>query len=89
MFTGIVEELGVLESIEKDGDSARLRIRGPLVTSDVGHGDSISVNGVCLTVTGWEPGGHFDADVMAETLDRTALGVLTPGDPVNLERAMR
>ena len=89
MFTGIVEELGALESIETEGDSARLRIRGPLVTSDVGHGDSISVNGVCLTVTDWEPGEHFDADVMAETLDRTALGELGPGDPVNLERAMR
>lgn len=89
MFTGIVEELGALESIQTEGDSARLRIRGPLVTSDVGHGDSISVNGVCLTVTDWEPGAHFDADVMAETLDRTALGELSPGDPVNLERAMR
>ena len=89
MFTGIVEELGALESIETEGDSARLRIRGPLVASDVGHGDSISVNGVCLTVTDWEPGEHFDADVMAETLDRTALGELSPGDPVNLERAMR
>lgn len=89
MFTGIVEELGALESIQTEGDSARLRIRGPLVTSDVGHGDSISVNGVCLTVTDWDPGAHFDADVMAETLDRTALGQLIPGDPVNLERAMR
>ena len=89
MFTGIVEELGTLESIDRRGDSARLRIRGPLVTSDAGHGDSIAVNGVCLTVTGWETGGHFDVDVMAETLDRTALAALAPGDPVNLERAMR
>lgn len=89
MFTGIVEELGILESIDRRGDSARLRIRGPLVTSDAGHGDSIAVNGVCLTVTGWETGAHFDVDVMAETLDRTALAVLAPGDPVNLERAMR
>ncbi|AVM65340.1 riboflavin synthase [Dietzia sp. oral taxon 368] len=89
MFTGIVEELGTLESIDRRGDSARLRIRGPLVTSDAGHGDSIAVNGVCLTVTDWETGGHFDVDVMAETLDRTALAALAPGDPVNLERAMR
>ena len=89
MFTGIVEELGTLESIDRRGDSARLRIRGPLVTSDAGHGDSIAVNGVCLTVTGWETGGHFDVDVMAEPLDRTALAALAPGDPVNLERAMR
>ena len=89
MFTGIVEELGTLESIDRRGDSARLRIRGPLVTSDAGHGDSIAVNGVCLTVTEWETGAHFDVDVMAETLDRTALAALAPGDPVNLERAMR
>ncbi|MEH6818437.1 MAG: riboflavin synthase [Dietzia psychralcaliphila] len=89
MFTGIVEELGTLESVETVGDSARLRIRGPLVTSDAGHGDSISVNGVCLTVTEFTVGVGFAADVMAETLDRTALGALGPGDPVNLERAMR
>ncbi|MET3860027.1 riboflavin synthase [Dietzia sp. 2505] len=89
MFTGIVEELGTLESVETVGDSARLRIRGPLVTSDARHGESISVNGVCLTVTEFTAGEGFDADVMAETLDRTALGALSPGDPVNLERAMR
>ncbi|GAA1053082.1 riboflavin synthase [Dietzia natronolimnaea] len=89
MFTGIVEELGTLESVETVGDSARLRIRGPLVTSDARHGESISVNGVCLTVTEFTAGKGFDADVMAETLDRTALGALSPGDPVNLERAMR
>ena len=89
MFTGIVEELGTLESVERVGDSARLRIRGPLVTSDAGHGDSISVNGVCLTVTEYTPRETFDADVMAETLDRTALGELAVGSPVNLERAMR
>ncbi|HHX85736.1 MAG TPA: riboflavin synthase [Actinomycetales bacterium] len=89
MFTGIVEELGTLEAVETLGDSARLRIRGPLVTSDAGHGDSIAVNGVCLTVTEFTPGETFAADVMAETLDRTALGDLESGDPVNLERAMR
>lgn len=89
MFTGIVEELGTLESIETSGDSALLRIRGQVVTSDAGHGDSISVNGVCLTVTEFAQGEFFVADVMAETLDRTALGALRPEDPVNLERAMR
>src|SRR5699024_12657809 len=89
MFTGIVEERGALESIESHGDSARLRFRGAVVTADVGHGDSIAVNGVCLTVTGFVVGEYFDTDVMAETLDRSALGALGPGDPVNLERAMR
>ena len=87
MFTGIVEELGALESIESHGDSARIRFRGAVVTADVGHGDSIAVNGVCLTVTGVEPHG-FTADVMHETLNRSALGALAPGSPVNLERAM-
>ena len=85
MFTGIVEELGTLESVETLGDSARLTVRGPLVTSDAGHGDSIAVNGVCLTVTEFVPGGTFSVDVMAESLDRTALGALRPGDAVNLE----
>lgn len=89
MFTGIVEELGTLEALDRMGDSARLRIRGPLVTSDAGHGDSIAVNGVCLTVTEFTPGATFAVDVMAETLDRTALAALAPGDKVNLERAMR
>lgn len=89
MFTGIVEEVGTLEAVETRGDSARLRIRGPLVTSDAGHGDSIAVNGVCLTVTEYVPGETFAVDVMAESLDRTALGALEPGDAVNLERAMR
>ncbi|MGO1835578.1 MAG: riboflavin synthase, partial [Actinomycetaceae bacterium] len=63
MFTGIVEELGTVESIETNGDSARLRIRGPLVTADAKHGDSIAVNGVCLTVTEYVPGEYFDVDV--------------------------
>src|SRR5699024_4074777 len=89
MFPGIVAELGALESIESHGDSARIRFRGAVVTADVGHGHSIAVNGVCLTVTGFMVGEYFDTDVMAETLDRSALGALGPGDPVNLERAMR
>jgi len=93
MFTGIIEELGRVVSIEALGDSARLRIAGPLVTSDAEHGASIAVCGVCLTVveSGTEAAeqGEFTADVMAETLNRSSLGELKPGDPVNLERPMR
>ena len=85
MFTGIVEELGEVVAVEDVGDSARVRIRGPLVTSDAGHGDSIAVNGVCLTVTDLVD-GTFAADVMKETLDRSSLGALRAGSPVNLER---
>ncbi|HEY0360090.1 MAG TPA: riboflavin synthase [Mycobacteriales bacterium] len=86
MFTGIVEELGTLVVSDDLGTAARFTVRGPLVTSDAGHGDSIAVNGVCLTVV--EVGGDtFTADVMKETLDRSSLGTLRPGDPVNLERA--
>ena len=85
MFTGIVEELGSVIAVEPLADSARLRIRGPLVTSDAVHGASIAVNGVCLTVV--EHGdGEFTADVMQETLDRSSLGALSVGSPVNLER---
>jgi riboflavin synthase len=86
MFTGIVEELGSLASVTDLGDAARLSVRGPLVTQDARHGDSIAVNGVCLTVVEVD-GGTFTADVMRETLDRSALGTLRAGDPVNLERA--
>jgi riboflavin synthase len=85
MFTGIVEELGAVIAVEPQIDAARLRIRGPLVTSDAVHGASIAVNGVCLTVV--EVGdGEFTADVMAETLDRSSLGALVTGSRVNLER---
>ncbi len=87
MFTGIVEELGEIEAIESIGDSARLTVRGPLVTQDAVHGASIAVNGVCLTVVD-SGGGTFTADVMKETLDRTSLGRLVAGDRVNLERAV-
>lgn len=88
MFTGIVEERGEVVAIEERGDSARIVIRGPVVTSDARPGDSIAVNGVCLTVV--DPGGDtFAADVMAETLSRSSLGALRPGSPVNLERAAR
>ncbi|MCO8276645.1 riboflavin synthase [Actinoplanes sp. TRM 88003] len=87
MFTGIVEELGQVESLIEDGsDSAVLKIRGPLVTSDARHGDSISVNGVCLTVID-NVDGVFTADVMGETLRRSSLGALEVGSQVNLERA--
>ncbi|CKV90576.1 riboflavin synthase subunit alpha [Mycobacterium tuberculosis] len=68
-------------------DAARLTIRGPMVTADAGHGDSIAVNGVCLTVVDVLPDGQFTADVMAETLNRSNLGELRPGSRVNLERA--
>lgn len=88
MFTGIVEELGEVTSLADLGDSVRLTVRGPLVTRDARHGDSIAVNGVCLTVVD-SGDGTFTADVMRETLDRSALGVLAPGSPVNLERPMR
>ena len=85
MFTGIVEELGSVVAVEPQGDAVRLRIRGPVVTSDAVHGASIAVNGVCLTVV--EHGdGEFTADVMQETLDRSSLGALAAGSPVNLER---
>ncbi len=88
MFTGIVEELGELVAVTDQEGAAVLRIRGPVVTSDAAPGDSISVNGVCLTVTD-VGGGEFSTDVMGETLARSALGELAPGAPVNLERALR
>ncbi|OBH29512.1 riboflavin synthase subunit alpha [Mycobacterium sp. E1715] len=87
MFTGIVEELGEVTGRDMLADAARLTIRGPVVTSDAGHGDSIAVNGVCLTVAELLPDGQFTADVMAETLTRSNLGALEVGSPVNLERA--
>ena len=87
MFTGIVEELGEVTSRDVLADAARLTIRGPVVTADAGHGDSIAVNGVCLTVVELLGDGQFTADVMAETLDRSNLGGLRVGSRVNLERA--
>jgi riboflavin synthase len=88
MYTGIVEELGEVVSLEHLDDAARITVRGPLVTSGAGHGDSLAVNGVCLTVTGTRD-GTFTADVTAETLSRSSLGDLRPGSRVNLERPMR
>lgn len=87
VFTGIVEELGEVVGVENLGDSARLVIRGPIVTSDAGHGDSIAVNGVCLTVVDVLADGSFSADVMDETLRRSSLRGVDVGARVNLERA--
>lgn len=87
MFTGIVEELGEVTGRDVLSDAARLTIRGAVVTADAGHGDSIAVNGVCLTVAELLPGGLFTADVMGETLNRSNLGALRVGSRVNLERA--
>ncbi|WP_276652970.1 riboflavin synthase [Corynebacterium vitaeruminis] len=87
MFTGIVEELGTVEGIEQLGDSIRLRIGARKVLEDARNGDSICVNGVCLTVVEFTP-EYFDADVMQESLDRSSLGRLAVGSPVNLERAL-
>ena len=88
MFTGIVEELGRVVRLETVEDSARLTVEAPTVTQDVSLGDSISVNGCCLTVAAVHR-NTFTADLMAETLTRTTLGSQAPGDPVNLERALR
>lgn len=87
MFTGIIEEIGFVKSIQNAIHSAILRIEAVQILSDVHIGDSIAVNGVCLTVTHFTA-GYFEADVMHETLCRTALGGLKAGSPVNLERAM-
>jgi riboflavin synthase len=88
MFTGIVEELGEVVSVERLDGAAAITVRGAKVTDGAAHGDSIAVNGVCLTVAGISPPA-FTADVMPETLARTVLGDLAPGSPVNLERPLR
>lgn len=85
MFTGIVEERGEVVGIDKLADAARLSIRGPITVSDAQIGDSIAVNGVCLTVTSVD-GDAFTADVMLETLQRSSLGALSVASSVNLER---
>jgi riboflavin synthase len=85
MFTGIIETLGTVTEIDVGDDSSRLTVQGA-VTDGTGVGDSIAVNGVCLTATSVD-GDCFTTDVMAETLRRSTLGALTPGDAVNLERA--
>ena len=92
MFTGIVEELGTVVSLEDQGDAVRLKVHGPTVTSDAAAGDSIAVDGCCLTVATLDrqeaAGGSFTADVMRETLLKTSLGAFSPGTRVNLERAV-
>ncbi|NIY69899.1 riboflavin synthase [Streptomyces malaysiensis] len=91
MFTGIVEELGEIVAIEHLGDASRFQVRGPVVTEGAKHGDSIAVNGVCLTVvdiTEDAESTRFSADVMAETLNRSSLSALDIGSRVNLERPM-
>ena len=94
MFTGIVEELGTVESIEDQGDAIRLTIRATTVLEDAGLGDSIAVNGCCLTIVSTDSSSGngtadlWTADVMQETLDKTSLYGVVPGDRVNLERAV-
>lgn len=87
MFTGIVEEVGTVVAVERAGEDARLRLRGPRVTEGTQVGHSIAVDGVCLTVTDVVD-GEFSVDVMPESLRRSTLGDLTVGSPVNLERAV-
>jgi riboflavin synthase len=86
VFTGIVEELGEVTAVEQVPNAARLTLRGPVVTSDAGHGDSIAVSGVCLTVVDVS-GSEFTVDVVHETLQRSSLAKINVGDRVNLERA--
>ena len=87
MFTGLIEEVGTLRAVRRGAHSAVLSIGAETVLSGLKTGDSVAVNGVCLTATTVDAGG-FTADVMHETLNRSSLGALVPGSPVNLERAM-
>lgn len=87
MFTGIIREIGTIEEIHTDADIVRMRIRGPEVLADAGHGDSIATSGVCLTVTELPGDGSFYTELMGETMQRTAMGALSVGDGVNLEPA--
>jgi riboflavin synthase len=90
MFTGIVEEIGEVTQVREDADVVLFTVRGRTVTSDARHGDSIAVNGVCLTVV--DPGGStdgtFTVELVPETLKRSSLGAVVPGTRVNLERAV-
>ncbi|HSQ33543.1 MAG TPA: riboflavin synthase, partial [Peptostreptococcaceae bacterium] len=88
MFTGLVEEIGKIESIIKYEKSAKITIKANKVLKNVMLGDSIATNGVCLTVTSFDS-GKFSVDVMAETIRRSNLKNISPGDEVNLERALR
>ncbi len=87
MFTGLVEEVGIVRSVTSVGEGARVEIGAAVVLSDVEMGSSIAVNGCCLTVVAWGD-DWWAADAVPETLDRTNLGALGPGDPVNLERPL-
>lgn len=87
MFTGIVEEIGVVVSVSKGAQSSKMTLQGNVIFEDMHIGDSVAVNGVCLTVTS-KTGNTFTVDVMAETLRRSSLGSLTNGSKVNMERAM-
>lgn len=91
MFTGIIEEIGEVAGLDARGDSAVLTVRAVRIADDLTHGASIAVSGVCLTVVGWRSGAptEIDFDVMGETLKRSVIGTLGPGDRVNLERAVR
>ena len=88
MFTGIVRELGTVESVLEDGGAVRLVVRAPQTAEGTAAGDSVSVNGVCLTAVG-SADGALDFDVVPETLRRSSLGRLTPGAAVNVEPALR
>lgn len=88
MFTGLIQDVGTIRQLDRRGDSARLKIDSQLVKDQLQQGESIAVNGVCLTVTEWDA-SSFSADVSPESLDCTTLGGLQPGMPVNLERALR
>lgn len=87
MFTGLIEEIGTVKELVPLGDAVRIAVRAPKVTQDAAAGDSIAVDGVCLTVVD-NASGTFTADVMRETLDRSRLGSYAPGSRVNLERAL-
>ncbi|CAH0127647.1 MULTISPECIES: riboflavin synthase [unclassified Microbacterium] len=87
MFTGIIEEIGEITAIAPSGDGWRLTVRAPKAAQDAVHGESIAVSGVCLTVVG-STSGTFDADVMKQTLDVSALAAASVGTPVNIEKAM-
>lgn len=87
MFTGIIEEIGIVKTVQRSGNNSFIRIEAKKILSDIHLGDSIAVNGVCLTVTKAD-GSIFQADVMNETLNRSSLGKLVAGSTVNLERAM-
>ena len=92
MFTGIIEEVGEVVSLDNRGDAAVLTIGASRIVDDLAHGASIAVNGVCLTVVGWNTGDQrvsVDFDVMGETLKRSVIGSLSRHDRVNLERAVR